>query len=92
MPDSPLGLSVRSARDGRALVIANLLRSGWTGQEVSVGLKIIDAGGGVELAMAAMRGAQTKRRAERTGSRSLVPACWRGRSAYIRDAESGAER
>jgi hypothetical protein len=49
------------ARDGRALAAAELLRAGWTGHEVSVGLKIIDAGGGVELAMSAMHQAREDR-------------------------------
>jgi len=61
----------RRARDGRALMVADLLRSGWTGQEVSVGLKVIDAGGGVALAMSAMREAQRERREATPPARSV---------------------
>jgi hypothetical protein len=51
----------RKARDGRALAVAEMLRSGWTAQAVNAGLKVIDAGGGVVLAMEAMRTAQGQR-------------------------------
>jgi hypothetical protein len=52
----------RRARDWRALAVAELLRSGWTAREVSAGLKIIDAGGGVMLAMSVMRETREARR------------------------------
>ncbi len=61
----------RSARDRRALAVAEMLRSGWTAHEVSVGVKIIDAGGGVELAMSAMREAQQERRKTTPPARSV---------------------
>jgi hypothetical protein len=48
----------QAMRDGRAIAVANMLRSGWTGRAVSAALKVIDAGGGVILAMEAMRAAQ----------------------------------
>jgi hypothetical protein len=44
----------RKARDQRALAVAGLLRSGWSAREISAGLKVIDAGGGVLLAIDAM--------------------------------------
>jgi hypothetical protein len=47
----------KDARDRRAQLVAGLLREGWTGTQVSAGLKVIDAGGGVALAIEAMRAA-----------------------------------
>lgn len=44
-----------SERDSRAYIVASLLRHGWSGQAVSRALKVIDAGGSVEQAMAALR-------------------------------------
>lgn len=52
----------KRARDARAIAVAHLLRSGWTAQEVSAGLKVIDAGGDVALAMDAMNRARDERR------------------------------
>lgn len=40
---------------GRALLVAELLRDGWTADQVSVGLKVIDGGGSALDAMAAMK-------------------------------------
>ena len=59
------GAFLWDARDRRAIAVAELLRSGWTGTEVSAGLKVIDAGGGVALAMEAMGAAREARRAAR---------------------------
>ena len=53
--------SEREARDRRALAVAELLRSGWTAKEVGAGMRVIDAGGGVELAMQTMRAAREGR-------------------------------
>jgi hypothetical protein len=47
--------SERSERDGRAYIVASLLREGWSAQEVSRALKVIDGGGSPEQAMAALR-------------------------------------
>ena len=41
--------------EGRAIAVAQLLRSGYSAQQVSKALKITDAGGTVQDAMAALR-------------------------------------
>jgi hypothetical protein len=59
----------RERRDARALVVAELLRLGWTGRQVSVGIKIIDAGGSVSDALTAMR--ESRLRTKATAEPSL---------------------
>lgn len=51
----PLVHPRRDARDRRALVVAELLRMGWSPQSIGECVKIADAGGSVVDAMAALR-------------------------------------
>jgi hypothetical protein len=44
--------------EGRAIAVAQLLRQGWTGSEVSAGLKVTDAGGTPQEAIQAMEAAR----------------------------------
>ena len=44
---------------GRAIAVAQLLRMGWTGAQVSAMLKVTDAGGSVPEAMAAAEKAKS---------------------------------
>jgi len=60
MQDAAQTNTDKATRDGRALAVAELLRSGWSGHAVSVGLKVTDAGGGVVLAIEAMRAADRR--------------------------------
>ena len=57
--------SEQAMRDGRMIAVAGMLRSGWSGRAVSEGLKVIDSGGGVMLAMSAMRSAQRSEQGDR---------------------------
>ena len=45
--------------EGRALAVAQLLRQGYTGAQVSAMLKVTDRGGSVAEAMEALRSAPT---------------------------------
>lgn len=42
--------------EGRAIAVAELLRQGYTGQQVSEMLKVTDRGGSMQEAMDALRG------------------------------------
>lgn len=41
--------------EGRAIAVAELLRAGWTGKQVSEGLKVTDSGGSPQEALEAMK-------------------------------------
>lgn len=47
-------------RKGRAIAVAELLRAGWTGRQVSEGLKVTDRGGSPQEALEAMKRAAPK--------------------------------
>ncbi len=58
--------------EGRAIAVANLLRLGWTGDEVSAGLEVTDAGGSTVEAMQAMEAARRARKDASPPSRSAL--------------------
>jgi hypothetical protein len=62
--------------EGRAIAVAELLRAGWTGAEVSAGLKVADTGGTPQEAMQAMEDA---RRAASSPSKSKTSKSGEGR-------------
>lgn len=45
--------------EGRAIAVAELLRQGYTGQQVSEMLKVTDRGGTLDEALAALRGSNS---------------------------------